>query len=122
MVTYVATLFAKHGSEKEVTEFYQELEPQLRKAPGFRNRTMLRAKPGKLFEVVKPMLSEEDLASNREPPHPEGVQFVMIEEWDTEEDRVRFSRSQDKARSARLYPHLHGHHTHEFYEDVTPKE
>jgi len=122
MVTYVATLFAKHGSEHEVTEFYQQLEPQLRQAPGFRKRTMLRAQPGRLFEVVKPMLSEEDLANNREPPHPEGVQFVMIEEWDSEEDRVRFSRGQDKARAAGLYPHLHGHHTHEFYEDVTPKE
>jgi len=122
MATYVATLFAKQGSEEEVTRFYQELEPLLRAAPGFRHRTMLRAQPGKLFEVVKPMLSEADLAGNREPPHPEGVQFVMIEEWDTPEDRVRFSRSQDKSRAAKLYPHLHGHHTHEFFEDVTPRD
>ena len=122
MVTYVATLFAKHGSESEVTEFYQQMQPLLQEAPGFRHRTMLRAQPGKLFEIVKPMLSEEALASNREPPHPEGVHFVMIEEWDTAEDRVRFSRSQDKSRAAKLYPHLLAHHTHEFYEDVTPKE
>lgn len=82
---------------------------------------MLRAKPGTLFEIVKHYLSEEQLASNPEPPHPEGVHFVMIEIWDSAEDRVRFSRTQDKSRAQSLIPHLLPQHTHEFYEDVTPR-
>jgi heme-degrading monooxygenase HmoA len=120
MVTYVATLYAKHGSETDVAQFYQDMEAQLNAAPGFRQRTILRAKPGTMFAIVKPMLSEEQLASNREPPHPEGVHFVMIEEWDSAEDRVKFSRGQDKSRAAKLYPHLLPQHTHEFYEDISP--
>ena len=72
-----------------------------------------------MFEIVKQFVSEEELAANREPPHPEGVHFVIIEQWDTAEDRIRFSRSLDKARSAALYPHLLPQHTHEFYTDVT---
>lgn len=120
MVTYVATLFAKTGSEDAVTAFYQEMEAALRDAPGFRGRRILRAMPGTMFEIVKGYLTEEQLASNPEPPHPDGVHFVMIEQWDTAEDRVRFSRSQDASRARSLYPHLLPQHTHEFYEDVTP--
>ena len=120
MVTYVATLFAKHGSEDEVARFYQDMEPALQAAPGFRGRKILRAQPGTMFNIVKNYLSAEQLAKNPEAPQPEGVHFVMIEQWDTAEDRVRFSRGQDKSRAAGLYPHLLPQHTHEFYEDLSP--
>ena len=119
MQTYIATLFAKHGAEDDVTRFYQEMDEQMRGAKGFRGRKIFRAQPGRMFEIVKQYVSAEELAAAKEPPHPPGVHFVMIEEWDTAEDRVRFSRSLDKARSAKLYPHLLPQHTHEFYVDVT---
>ncbi len=122
MEIYVATLSAKPGSEEEVTRFYQEMEPALRAAPGFISRQILRSRPGTMFGIVKQYLSEEQLASAPEAPHSEGVHFVMIEQWESAEDRVRFSRSQDKARAASLYPHLLPQHTHEFYEDVSPRD
>ncbi|MDJ0927298.1 MAG: hypothetical protein QNJ73_06550 [Gammaproteobacteria bacterium] len=122
MEIYVATMFAKHGSEDEVMRFYQDLEPQLRAATGYKGRHILRAKPGTLFDIVKDYFTEEQLAQNPEPPHPEGVHFVMVEMWDSAEDRVRFSRGQDKARAQQLIPHLLPQHTHEFYDDVTPSE
>jgi len=121
MEIYVATLYAKKGAEAEVTKFYQDMEPLLRAAPGYKGRHLLRARPGTMFNIVKKYLTEEQLASNREPPHAEGVQFVIVEMWETAEDRVKFSRGLDKNRNASLYPHLLPQHTHEFYEDVTPK-
>lgn len=121
MEIYVATLYAKHGSEEEVTRFYQDMEPQLRAAQGYKGRHLLRAKPGTMFNIVKQYLTPEQLAKNPEGPHADGVQFISVEMWETAEDRVRFSRGQDKARNAALYPHLLPQHSHEFYEDVTPK-
>ena len=122
MQTYIATLLAKHGAEDEVTRFYQDMEEQMRAAPGFRGRHIYRAEPGRMFEIVKNYVSEEELAAANERETPEGVHFVMVEQWDSAEDRVRFSRSLDKARSAKLYPHLLPQHTHEFYQDVTPSD
>lgn len=119
MQTYIATLWAKHGTEEEVTRFYQEMDEQMRAAPGFRGRQIFRAHPGRMLEIVKKYISEEELAASSERAHPEGVHFVMIEQWDDAEDRVKFSRSLDKARAAKLYPNLLPQHTHEFYEDVT---
>lgn len=110
---------AKHGSEEDVTRFYQDIEPQLKAAKGFRSRRIMRARPGTMFNLVKPYLTEEQLANSPEARHAEGVHFVLIEEWETAEDRIRFSRGQDKARNASLYPHLLPQHTHEFYADVT---
>lgn len=119
MQTYIATLWAKHGTEEDVTKFYQEMEEQMQAAPGFRGRQIFRAEPGRMLEIVKGYISEEELAKSSERGKPEGVHFVMIEQWDSAEDRVRFSRSLDKARSAKLYPHLLPQHTHEFYQEVT---
>ena len=119
MQMYIATLWAKHGTEDEVTRFYQEMEEQMQAAPGFKGRQIFRAKPGMMFEIVKQFVSEEEIAAAKEGPHAEGVHFVIIEQWDQAEDRIRFSRSLDKARSAALYPNLLPQHTHEFYTDVT---
>lgn len=120
MQMYIATLFAKHGAEEDVATFYQGMEDQLKGAKGFISRQIFQAQPGRMFEIVKNYISEEELAANKEPPHPPGVHFVIIEHWEDAEDRVRFSRSLDKARSAALYPNLLPQHTHEFYTDITP--
>lgn len=121
MQTYIATLWARHGTEGDVTRFYQDMDEQMRAAPGFRGRQIFRAQPGRLLEIVKNYISEEELATASERGHAEGVHFVIIEQWDDAENRVEFSRSLDKARAAKLYPNLLEQHTHEFYEDVTDK-
>ncbi len=118
MVIYVATLWAKPGSENAVTKFYQDLEPLLRAAPGFCSRRILRARAGAMAAAVRKM------ATAGEPDHgghgPKGTQFVMVEEWDSIEQRLAFSRGASAARGKELFPHILPEHSHEFYEDVTP--
>lgn len=120
METYIATVFAKHGHEEDVTRFYQELEPFYEDAQGFHGREILRARPGTMLEAVKKMVSPEEMARHAEPPGPPGVHFVIIERWDSVEDRMAFSRSLEGDRQKALFPHLLPEHTHEFYSDVTP--
>ena len=120
MEVYIATVFAKHGHEDDVMTFYQDLEPAYAEAKGFHGRQILRARPGTMLEAVKKVVTEEELARHPEPPGPAGVHFVIIEQWDSVEDRIAFSRSLDSNRQKALFPHLLPEHTHEFYSDVTP--
>lgn len=120
MVTYIATLLAKPGHELDVTSFYQELEPLMREAKGFHGRNIYRARPGTVEAEVRRVTPAAELAAH---PHgdegPQGVQFVIIEKWDSVADRFAFSRGAAKARNAQLFPHLLPSHSHEIYEDVT---
>jgi hypothetical protein len=119
MVTYVATLLAKPGHELAVTKFYQDLEPLMREAKGFRGRKILRARPGTMEAEVRRVTPPEQLKGHAH-EGAQGVQFVMIEEWDSVADRVAFSRGASAARNKELFPHLLPAHSHEFYEDMTP--
>jgi len=120
MVTYIATLLAKPGHELEVTSFYQELEPLMREAKGFHGRNVYRARPGTVEAEVRRVTPAAELAAH---PHrdegPQGVQFVIVEKWDSVVDRFAFSRGASKARNVQLFPHLLPSHSHEIYEDVT---
>lgn len=120
MVTYVAILFAKPGHELAVTQFYQDLEPLMRAAPGFQGRKILRARPGVMEAEVRRVTPAEELKGHAHEDGPAGVQFVMVEQWASVADRVAFSRGASRARSKDLFPHLLPQHSHEFYEDVTP--
>lgn len=121
MITYVATVFAKPGRELAVTQFYQDLEPFLKSAPGYRGRQMLRARPGTMEAEVRRVMSPEELTGHGQEDHdPLGVHFVIVEQWDSVADRVAFSRGAAKTRSTALFPHLLPQHSHEFYEDVSP--
>ena len=118
MVTYIATVYAKPGHELQVTKFYQDLEPLLKEAKGFRGRQMLRARPGTMEAEVRRVVPPQELKG-----HPEdqpGVHFVLIEQWDSVADRIAFSRGASAGRTRELFPHLLPEHTHEFYEDVSP--
>jgi quinol monooxygenase YgiN len=119
MVTYVASLFAKPGHELAVTTFYQELESLMREAKGFRGRRIFRARPGTMEAEVRRVTPPEELKGHGH-EGPEGVHFLMVEQWDSVADRVAFSRGASKARNKDLFPHLLPQHSHEFYEDVTP--
>ena len=44
MVIYIATVLAKAGHEEQVTKFYQDLEPLMREAKGYRGRQILQPK------------------------------------------------------------------------------
>ena len=119
MVTYIATIWAKPGHEDAVTKFYQDLEPLLRQAPGYRSRRILRARNGAALEAVRKVVSAEEVARHAEHQAP-GTQFILVEQWDSVDQRVAFSRGASASRGRELFPHILPEHTHEFYEDVTP--
>jgi hypothetical protein len=121
MVTYIATVWAKPGHETDVTRFYQGLEPLLREAHGFHGRRILRARPGTMVNAVRSAkLPGAPGGSHAEPPPPAGTHFVMIEQWDSVDDRIKFSLGAGAGRSKDLMGHILPEHSHEFYEDVTP--
>jgi quinol monooxygenase YgiN len=120
MVIYVATIYAKPGHDADVTRFYQNLEPLLREASGYRGRRILRARTGTMAEAIRKVVSAEELARHPEAP-PKGTHFVMVEEWDSVEQRIAFARgTASAARAKELFPFILPEHSHEFYEDVTP--
>lgn len=122
MVTYIATIYAKPGHEEAVTRFYQDMEPLLAAARGYKGRHLMRARPGTLEAEVRRVTPPEVLKAHaHETAAPEGVHFVMIEHWDSVADRVAFARGASAGRGKDLFPHILPQHTHEFYEDMTPK-
>ncbi len=119
MATYIATLMVKPGHEPAVGKYYQDLEPLLREAPGFRSRQVFRARPGTLVAEVRRVTPPEELAAHPHEGGPEGVQFIIIEHWNQVADRVAFARGASRQRAMDLFPHLLPAHSHEFYDDVT---
>ena len=74
-----------------------------------------------MVAAVRRIMTPDELAAHKEPPHeePEGVHIIVIETWDSVDDRFAFSRGLGKERNKALFPHLLPEHTHEFYEDVS---
>lgn len=123
METFVITLTAKPGSEDKVSQFYISQQPEYEKAKGFRSRTILQAKTGTMVAAVKRHYPPEELAKHPEQHHDHespAVQFVIIEVWDSVDDRMNFSMNRDRTPDRELFPLLLPEHTHEFYKDITP--
>ena len=119
MEIYITTIFAKNGHEDQVAKFYKDQDEELKNAKGFQSRKIMRARPGTMVEAVKKVLSEEEIAKHAEAAGPDGVHFVIVEEWDSIDDKMTYSRSIDSGRNRDLIPHLLPEHTHEYYEDIT---
>ena len=119
MDIYVATVFARTGHEEEVTRFYTDQEEELKNAKGFRGRQILRARPGTMLAAVSKVIPAEELAKHPSEEAP-GTHFIIIEQWDSADEKTAYSRQIDSGRSRDLIPHLLPEHTHEYYEDVTP--
>ena len=120
MEIYVATVLAKKGHDAEVAKFYQDQEEELRNAKGFRGRQILKARTGAMRAAVSKVIPPEEMAKHpaEEPP---GTHFIIIEQWDSSDDKTAYSRAQDSGRSRDLIPHLLPEHSHEYYEDITPE-
>ena len=119
MEIYITTIFAKHGHEDQVAQFYKDQEDELKNAKGYRGRTIMKARPGTMVAAVKKVLTEEEIARHSEAAGPDGVHFVIIEKWDSVDDKTAYSRSIDSGRNRDLIPHLLPEHTHEYYDDIT---
>ena len=120
MEIYITTIFAKNGHEDQVAQFYYDQEEELNNAKGFRSRQIMRARPGTMVAAVKKVLTEEEIAKHAEAAGPDGVHFVIIEEWDSIDEKMTYSRSIDSGRNRDLIPHLLPEHTHEYYDNITP--
>ena len=68
------------------------------------------------WQTVKATYSEEELANIPEEDHDHGEHFVMIEEWESIQDRINFGRSMSKEHHMKVIPYLLPNHSHEFYE------
>lgn len=120
MQNYIVTLFVKTGHQDDVVRHYQELESQMREAPGYHGRQIFVAKTGTMAEAVRKLYSAEELAKHAEPPHEDpGVQVIMIEQWDSVDERMTFSKSVIAGRQKEIIPYLLPNHSHEFYEDCS---
>ena len=121
MENFVITFTAKAGKEDIVADFYTEMQPQYESAKGFRGRQILQARPGTMADALRKVMTPEQMAQHPEPADDGSVHFIIIEKWDSIEDRMAFSETMDKSRNAGLFPNLKPEHTHEYYTDITPK-
>jgi len=119
---YAVTITAKPGEEKNVATFYQNLEPLLREADGFINRQILQAQPGTMANWVRANFKEEDIKAHNAPEHDHpGVHFIIVEQWESVDHRMRFTKEKLSELNQQLYPLLLPVHSHEFYKDVSVK-
>jgi len=120
MKPYIVTIKIKSGHEGDVVRFYQDLEPLLREAPGYHGRKIFLAETGAMAAAVRKLYSAEELAKHAEPPHDDpGVQLIMIEQLDSIEERILFSKNVVAGRQKEIIPHLLPNHSHEFYTDLS---
>lgn len=120
MHTYIVNVTAKPGHEEQVAQFYRDMEPLYADAQGFRGRKIFQAKTGTMAEAVYRHYTKEELSRHAEPPHEDtGTPFIVIEQWDSVDERILFSKSLASGRNRDLIPHLLPQHSHEFYEDIS---
>ena len=120
METFIVTIYAKPGHEDEVATFYRELEELNAQADGLISRQILQAKNGTMVESVKRYYTEEELEAHKAAAPPDGTQFIIIEQWESVDQRTLFSKNVVGGRNAKLFPLLLPEHSHEFYEDISP--
>lgn len=116
--TYILTVTAMPGHQEDVARFFRDLEPALRDANGFQRRKIYQTDIGVMAGAInKYFLGKEP---SDVPPHEDkGTQFVVIETWDSIENRMMFSKSLSDGRNEGLKPHLLPQHSHEFYNDIS---
>lgn len=121
MEHFLVTITAQPGKEGAVADFYLAQQPEYEAAKGFRGRQIFQSRPGAMLEVVRKFMTPEQIAGHPEGESDGSVQFIIIEKWDTTDDRMAFSMTQDKSRNAELIPNLKPEHSHEYYTDISPK-
>lgn len=125
MITYIVTIKARNGHEKQVADFYLGLDESLAQAPGFLGRKIYQAQTGTMVAAVQAGMTEEQRAKHggghghgEKRDETAGTQFVLIEEWASVEDRMAFGQGASSKRMAELIPHLLPEHTHEFFKEL----
>ena len=118
MERFIVHITAKHGHEDEVAKFYADAEAEMKTAKGYRGRVIYQAETGKMVEAVHRFYTPEELAADPEPEHgPSGTDFVMIEYWDSVDERMAFTKNRKVDKSG-LVVHLEPEHSHEFFKEI----
>ena len=119
MELFIVHVSAKHGHEEDVARFYAEGDELMKDAKGFRGRKIYQAETGKMVEAVKRFYTPEELARDPEPPHgPQGTDFIVIEYWDSVDERMAHSKDRKQDKSG-LVVHLEPDHSHEFFKEIS---
>ncbi len=121
MKNFIITMTAQPGKEDIIADYYTSLQSAYNAAKGFQGRQIFQACPGTMAEHLRKVMTPEQMAQHPEPEADGSVTFIIIEHWDSIEDRMAFSATQDKARTASLFPNLKPEHTHEYYDDISVK-
>ena len=121
METVVVQISAKPGMEDKVESFYLSQQAEYEAAPGFIDRRILKARTGAMFEAIKSRMTAEQIAKH---PAPEiegeqGVDFILIERWESVDARMDFTMNRSRERDKDLFPYLLPQHASEFFEDVS---
>jgi len=121
METVVVQIAAKAGMEDKVEAFYLSQQAEYEAAPGFIDRTILKARTGAMFKAIQSRLTAEQIAKHPAPEVDEeqGTEFILVEHWESAELRMDFTMNRSKERDKDLFPYLLPRHASEFYEEVT---
>jgi hypothetical protein len=120
MELFIVHITAKHGHEDAVAKYYENTETLLKGAKGYRGRKIFRAETGKMIEAVHRFYTPEELANDPEPPHgPQGTDFIVIECWDSVDERMDFSKNGSANKARDLVVHLEPDHSHEFFKEIS---
>ncbi len=118
MELFIVHISAKHGHEDAVAKYYLEGEADMKNAKGYRGRKIFQAETGKMVEAVHRFYTPEELAKDPEPPHgPQGTDFVVIEYWDSVDDRMTFAKQ--RTGKSDFVTHLEPDHSHEFFREIS---
>ena len=121
METVVVQIAAKAGMEDKVEAFYLSQQAEYEAAPGFIDRTILKARTGEMFKAIQSRLTAEQIAKHPAPEVDEeqGTEFILVEHWESAELRMDFTMNRSKERDKDLFPYLLPRHASEYYEEVT---
>jgi len=121
METVVVRIAAKSGMEDKVEAFYLGQQAEYDAAPGFIERTILRARTGAMLESIQSRMSAEQMAKHPAPEVDEeqGTEFLLIERWESIESRLNFTMSRSRERDKDLFPYLLPQHASEYFDEVT---
>jgi len=121
METVVVHIAAKAGMEDKVEAFYLSQQDEYAAAPGFIDRTILKARTGAMFAAIKSRMTPEQIAKHPapEPDADPGTEFILIERWESVAARMDFTMNRSKERDKDLFPYLLPRHASEFFDEVS---
>jgi hypothetical protein len=121
METVVVQIAARAGMEDKVEAFYLSQQAEYEAAPGFIDRTILKARTGAMLDAIKSRMTPEQIARHPAPQvdAEQGTEFILIEHWESIDARMDFTMNRSKERDKNLFPYLLPRHASEFFDVIS---